>query len=113
MTEQPKAKLSHAQNMQNIIFGMGTPVYMLLTAYWYISLCVYYLRKFKRLPGKPVTIMLFGADPEQALDILKTYNLRYAFGSIQWAILENQIALLLYIMVSKASFDYVDNVLFQ
>src|SRR4051812_43694349 len=87
--EQPKAKLSLSQQIENIFFGMGTPIYMALTVWWYVNLCWYTRRQHNRFAGVPVTIMLFGGDPEQALDILKGHNLRYAFGSIQWAILDN------------------------
>jgi hypothetical protein len=113
MTEEKKAKLSRSQQMQNIFFGMGTGYYMVMTVIWYVGLCWHTRRKHNRFAGAPVTIMLFGSDPEQALDILKEHNLRYAYGSIQWAVLENQVALLLYFMVSKASFDYADNILYQ
>lgn len=117
MTEQTpapeKVKLSRSQVMQNHLWGMGTLLYMALTVWWYGSLCFYYWRKYKHLPGKPVTIMLFGTDPEQGLNLMKEYNLRYAFGSIRWAIIGNQLGLLIHFMVSKASFDYTDNILFQ
>lgn len=106
-----KAKLSRSQQMQNILFGMSTGYHMVMTVIWYVGLCWHTRRKHNRFAGAPVTIMLFGSDPEQALDILKTYNLRYAYGSLQWAIRDNRVALLLYFMVSQASFDYVDNVL--
>jgi hypothetical protein len=109
--KKKKVELSFSQHLQNIAFGMGTPIYMALTVWWYVNLCWHTRRKHNRFAGAPVTIQLFGSDPEQALDILKSYNVRYAYGSIQWAVLDNKIGLLMFFMVSKASFDYADGIL--
>ncbi len=123
MTEQapPKeVKLSRQQQLENILFSLCTFGWMIGTAYWYVSLCIAQYRAHKRehrpglyFPSKPVTINLFGVDPEQGRDILGSYGIRSAYCAIQWVVLDQQIGLLFTIMVSKQAFDYADNILFQ
>lgn len=108
-----KVELSAAQRLQNILFGMGAGYYMVGAAWWYIGLCRYQWAKYKRLPGPPVTIELFGSDPEQGRDILTEYGIRSAYGLLQWAVVENKVGLRLMFLVSQANFDYADNILSQ
>lgn len=113
MSNQPvkKLELTAQQKWDNIQWSIPVLYTMIAAAWWYISLSWWTIQHKHRLPGKPVCIELWGSHPESALDILKQYNLRYSFGSIRWKIINNSAGLLLQFLVSKASFDYVDNVL--
>jgi hypothetical protein len=116
MTEQPpikKVELSKQQQFENMLYNLAVFSWMLGAAYWYISLCVWQWQHKRLLPSKPVVIDLFGSDPVQGRDILKSYGVRSAYCSIQWAVIDNQIGLLFSLMVSKQAFDFADNILFQ
>ncbi len=116
MTEQApvkKVELSKQQQFENMLYNFAVFSWMLGTAYWYIRLCVWQWQHKRILPSKPVVIDLFGSDPEQGRDILKSYGVRSAYCSIQWAVIDNQVGLLFSLMVSKQAFDFADNILFQ
>jgi hypothetical protein len=108
-----RIELSRSQQFQNVLFGMGTLSHMIGAAWWYFGLCHYQWAKHRKLPGAPVTIELFGSDPEQGRDILNDYGIRSAYGLLEWKVIDNQVGLRFMLMVSKASFDYADNILFQ
>jgi hypothetical protein len=122
MSEVPakKVELSRQQQLENMLFSLGAAGAMLGALYWYVNLCMHQAAKHMRdkkpgiyLPKKPVTISLFGANPTQATDILKSYSVTYAFGLVRWVIVDNRVGLQFLFLVSSAQFDYADGVLAQ
>lgn len=113
MSESPvkKVELTRQQRFENCLYGMGAAAHMVGALWWYVGLCWHTRRKHNRFAGSPVCIELFGSNPTDALDILKSYGVRPAYGSLQWAVIENKVALRFMFLVSKASFDYADCIL--
>jgi hypothetical protein len=113
MTDAPakKVELSKQQQLENMLFGLGAAGAMVAAAWWYVGLCWHTRRKHNRFAGPPVCIELFGSNPVQGQEILFDYGIRSAFGSLQWAVIENKVALRFMFLVSKASFDYADCIL--
>lgn len=108
-----KVELTGQQKLENFLFTVANLAYMVDAIRWYTSLCWHTRRQHHRFAGAPVRIELFGSDPESGLDILRDYGMRYAMGSLQWAIIENKVGLRLLFLVSKSAFDYADNILSQ
>jgi hypothetical protein len=122
MSEAPvkKVELTRQQRFENLLYGMGAAGHMVGALWWYANLCLAQYRAHKRdnkqsfyFPQWPVTIELFGCDPEQALSILTSYGVTYAYGLLQWAVVFNRVDLRFLFLVSGNQFDYADNILDQ
>jgi hypothetical protein len=115
-----KVELTRQQRFENMLFSLAAPGAMLAALWWYLNLCWHQAAKHKRdkkpgiyLPKKPVTISLFGANPTEATDILKGYNITFSFGLVRWVVVDNRVGLQFLFLVSSAQFDYADAILAQ
>lgn len=109
-----KVELSRQHKLENLlIYNLITFSYIFPCAKWYVTLCLIQWRKRKQLPQRPVTIVLFGSSPTEAIELLKSYGIYACPAAISWAVHWNKVNLKFSLFVSLSQFDIADNIVFQ